>query len=96
MRFIEHDDRILANIRVDKAFSLKHTVSHVFDSCFWARAILETDSIANLLAKTTADFLSDTLCDGHGGDTTRLSATYSTFVRKSVFGEVLGHLRCLP
>jgi hypothetical protein len=96
MRLVQHDHRILADIWVNKAFSLEHAVRHVLDPRLWARAIFETDCIANLLTETTADLLRNTFCNGHSGDATGLCAANSTIVCKAIFSKVLRHLSCLP
>ena len=96
MRLVQHDHRILAEIWVNKGFSLEHAVCHVFDPRLWARAILKTDRVANLLAETTADLLSNTFCHRHSSDTTGLCAADSTIVYVAVFSKILRHLSCLP
>ena len=96
MRLVQHNYRVLADIWVNEAFSLEHAVCHVFDPRLWARAILKTDCIANLLAETTADLLSNTFCHRHSSDTTGLCAADSTIVYVAVFSKILRHLSCLP
>jgi hypothetical protein len=92
VRFIQHDHGILIEIWVSKAFSLEHAVRHVLDPRLWAREILETDRVANLLAERAADLLRDTFCDRHSGDATGLCTTYYTAVCISVLGKILRHL----
>ena len=101
MRLVQHDHRILADIWVNKAFSLEHAVRHVLDPRLRAGEILETDCVANLLAERAADLLRDTFCDGHSSDATGLCTTYYTAVCVSVFGKILRHLSrlassCVP
>ena len=72
LRLVKHDDRILRAQRVNETLPLQHTVRHVLDAGFGARAVLETDRVPDLLAQPAANLLSDTLRDGHGGDTTGL------------------------
>ena len=92
---VKHNDRVLRAERVDQTLSLQHTVRHVLDARLRARAVLETDRVADFLPKTATDLLCDTLRDGHGGDTTRLGAAYPALVRVACLGEVLDHLRGL-
>jgi len=74
---------------------LEHAVRQVLDLRLWARKVLETDRIANLLTERAAGLFSNTLCHGHGSDATGLCATYSTAVCVSVFEKILRHLGCL-
>ena len=95
MCLVEHDDRVLAHIRINETLSLEHTVRHVLDLCLWTRTVLETDRVPDFLPKTASNLLRDTLRDGHGSDTTRLGAAYPALVRVACLGEVLDHLRGL-
>ena len=45
---IQHNDRVLSEVRVDEALSKQHALCHVFDLCLGARAVFETDCVANL------------------------------------------------
>ena len=92
MRLVEHDNGVCADVGVDETLSLEHTVRHVLDARLRARAVLETDRVADFLPKTASDLLRDTLRDGHGGDTTRLRAADLELVGVTGFGEILGHL----
>lgn len=89
---VEHENRVLRHVGVDETLPLQHTVGHVLDLGLGARAILETNGVADLLAETASDLLGDTLGDRHSGDTTRLGAADLELVGESSFGEVLGHL----
>ena len=92
MCLVEHDDRVLAHIRINETLSLEHTVRHVLDLRLGARTVFETDRIADFLSQPTPHFLGHTLRDGHGGDTTGLGAAYLATVGETSFGEVLCHL----
>ena len=95
MCLVEHNDRVLDHIRINETLSLEHAVRHVLDLRLGACTVLKTDRVADFLAQPTPDFLSDTLRDGHGGDTTRLGAANLATVGETGFGEVLRHLGCL-
>ena len=92
MSLIQHDDRVLADIRVNETLSLKHAVSHVFDTGLRAGAVLKTDCIPDFLAQTTTDLFRDTFSDGHGSNTPGLGATDSAIVGVASLSEVLCHL----
>lgn len=49
--FIQHDDRVLAQFRVDQALSQQHTVRHVLDDRLRAGAVLKTDGVTHLEEK---------------------------------------------
>jgi hypothetical protein len=93
---IKHDDGVPSDIRVDDAFSLQHTVRHELDLGLGTRAILETDRVPDLLAQPTTHFFCHSLCDRHGGNTTRLGTTDLPVLRETRFCEVLDDLRGLP
>lgn len=96
MRFVQHNDRVLAHVGVDKTFSLKHAVRHVLDAGFGAGAILETDGVTDFLTQPTTDFLRYTLGDGHGCDTSGLCASNPSLVSEACLSQVLCHLGRLP
>ena len=48
MRLIQHDDCILSEVGVDQALSEQHPVCHVLDDCFWAGAVLKSNSVPHL------------------------------------------------
>ncbi|KAF3853914.1 hypothetical protein F7725_014602 [Dissostichus mawsoni] len=62
--FVQHDDGVLAQLRIDETLSQQHTVRHVLDDRLRAGAVLETDAV----------LLRDPLGHGHGGHTTGLCA----------------------
>lgn len=45
---VQHDDGILSEVGVNQALSQQHAVCHVLDDCFWAGAILKSNSVAHL------------------------------------------------
>jgi hypothetical protein len=92
VRLIQNENRIRSHIRVNQAFTLEHTIRHVLDPRFRTRAILESNGIANLLAKSTSNLFGDTLRDGHSGHSTRLGASDFTAFGESFFCEILSHL----
>jgi len=94
--FIKHDDGVPSDIRINDTFSLQHTVRHELDLGLGACAILETDRIPDLLAQPTAHFFCHSLCDRHGGNTTRLRTTNLPALGETCFCEVLDDLRGLP
>jgi hypothetical protein len=81
-----------ALVSVNETFSLEHAIGHVFDLRFRTCTILETDRVTDLLTKTTPDLFCDTLRDGHGSDTSRLSAPDLSVICEASFCEVLRHL----
>lgn len=50
--FIQHDNGVLAQFRVDQALSQQHTVCHVLDHGLRAGAVLKTDGVTHLEEKT--------------------------------------------
>lgn len=51
VRLIQHDDRILCEVRVNQALSEQHPVCHVLDDCFRAGTVLKSNGIAHLTQK---------------------------------------------
>lgn len=49
--FIQHDNGVLAQLRVDQTLSQQHTVCHVLDHSLRAGAVLKTDSVTHLESK---------------------------------------------
>lgn len=49
--------------------------AYVLENRLWARAVLETDRISDLLSELHIHLVSDTLSNTHGGHTTRLRAS---------------------
>ena len=54
---IQHNNGITTTKWVDQTFTLEHTIRHVFDPCFRASAVLETDCISNFLSHPTTHLL---------------------------------------
>ena len=54
---VQHEDRVLAQVGVDKALSQKHTFCHVLDLRLGGCAVLETNGVAHLLTQTTPELL---------------------------------------
>ena len=48
---VQHDNGVLAQLRVYQALSQQHTVCHVLDHSLGAGAVLETDGVAHLEKK---------------------------------------------
>lgn len=45
---VQHNDGILAQVRVNQTLSQQHTICHVLDDCVWTCAVLKSDSVAHL------------------------------------------------
>ena len=60
VRFVKHDNGVSLKVRIQKNFSLEHSIGHVLDLRVWAGTILETDGISNLCSELAANFLGHT------------------------------------
>lgn len=52
MGLVQHDDRVLRQVRVNETFSQQHTIRHVLDHCLGTRTVLKTDRVAHLTTFT--------------------------------------------
>lgn len=59
VRLVQHDNGVLTEVGVDQAFAEQHALSHVLDLRLGRRAILETDGVTDLLAKSATELLRD-------------------------------------
>jgi hypothetical protein len=57
MRLINHDDRVLAEQRVEHALAEQHTVREVLYARSVATQVLEADRVAHFIAEYAPDFL---------------------------------------
>ena len=57
MCFIDHDDIVSSQERIDHGFPEKHTIGHVFDSCSLGGLVIKADQIANLIIHVSFDIL---------------------------------------
>lgn len=48
MSLIQHDEGVLAHVRVDQTLPLQHSMSHVLDHRLCAGAVLKADGVAHL------------------------------------------------
>ena len=48
---VQHDDVVGGQVAVDETLSEQHTLRHVLDLGLRARAVLETDRVANLYGR---------------------------------------------
>lgn len=48
MGFVQHDDGVLAQLRIDQTLPQQHTVRHVLDHSLGTGAVLKTDGVAHL------------------------------------------------
>lgn len=89
MCFVQHNDRVPLQVRIQKDFTLEHTICNVFDICGRAGTVIESNRIADFLAQDTADFFSKALSHRYTSYTTRLRASENTAVCETRLGQIL-------
>mmetsp|Transcript_20217 Transcript_20217/g.51655 ORF Transcript_20217/g.51655 Transcript_20217/m.51655 type:complete len:213 (-) Transcript_20217:1412-2050(-) len=95
MSLIQNKHRVGREVTIYQHLSQQHTVGHVFNTCFRAGHIFETNTVSHLLSKPAPKLFSYTLCYRHRSNTPGLRAPDLPIGCKSSLRQVLRHLRCL-
>ena len=76
MGLVQHNATIVRHGLIDQGLSQQHSVSHILDDGLLSSAVLEPDTVADLLAELDLHLLTDPFGHTHGCHSSRLSAAY--------------------
>ena len=96
MGLIQHDHRVLLEVRVHQTLPEEHAVCHVLYHRLLTGDVLETDQISNLLPKPTPILFRHPLGHAHGRHTTWLGAPNLPPHAQPLLRQVLRDLSGLP
>jgi hypothetical protein len=74
---VQNDDGVAIERRIGHGLAQQHTVSHVGEHGALRGGVVEAHVVAALLAQSDVHLVSDTLRNGHGGNTARLRARHA-------------------
>lgn len=95
MRFINHQHRIAAQIRIHQELPEQHSICHVLQNRVLRGTVLKPNGVAHLWTQLDTHLISDSSCHRHGCYSSRLSDPYFTPFGVPCFMQELGDLGSL-